>query len=141
MKKCIPFVFLSVISSGALFASGAMASELIAKQVAERTKPVGEVCIEGDACASAAVSLASNGPRSGEQIYKASCTACHAAGVAGAPKFGDLSQWQPRIDKGMDALLANSISGINAMPPKGLCMDCSDEELQASIEYMVDAAK
>ncbi|MFK8019027.1 MAG: cytochrome c5 family protein [Pseudomonadales bacterium] len=135
MKKLIPFVFLSLI------ASGAIGSELIAKQVAERTKPVGEVCIEGDACATATVSLASNGPRSGEQIYQASCTACHAAGVAGAPLFGDLGQWQPRIDKGMDTLLANSISGINAMPPKGLCMDCSDDELQASIQYMIDAAK
>lgn len=134
MKILIPFVLASLVASGAL------ASELVEKQIAERTKPVGEVCLEGDACA-AAVTVASAGPRSGEEIYKTNCSACHASGAAGAPLFGDLSQWQPRIDKGMETMLANSINGINAMPPKGLCMTCSDEELEASIQYMVDAAK
>ncbi len=134
MKAIISFVLASLVASGAL------ASELVEKQIAERTKPVGEVCIEGDACA-AVVTVASAEPRSGEEVYTASCGACHASGAAGAPLFGDLGQWQPRIDKGMATLLANSISGINAMPPKGLCMNCSDEELEASIQYMIDAAK
>ncbi len=118
------------------------ASEKMAKEVAERTKPVGDVCIEGDPCAAQAASAAKpSGPRSGEDIYAASCTSCHALGVAGAPTFGDAAQWAPRIAKGLDTLYANSINGINAMPPKGLCMDCSDEEIQASVDYMVEAAK
>lgn len=118
------------------------ASEKMAQEIADRTKPVGEVCIEGDPCAAQAASAAKpSGPRSGESIYNASCTSCHAIGVAGAPAFGDVAQWAPRIAKGLDTLYANSINGINAMPPKGLCMDCSEEEIQATVDYMVDAAK
>lgn len=79
--------------------------------------------------------------RSGEEVYNTKCSVCHAAGVAGAPKFGDAAAWAPRAEKGIDALLATAISGINAMPPKGTCMDCSDAELKSSIQYMLDAAK
>ena len=79
--------------------------------------------------------------RSGEEVYNTNCSVCHAAGVAGAPKFGDAAAWAPRAEKGIDALLATAISGINAMPPKGTCMDCSDAELKSSIQYMLDAAK
>lgn len=128
--------------TGLLLSLNLQASEKIAQEVADRTKPVGEVCIEGDPCAVQAASAAKpSGPRSGESIYSASCTSCHALGVAGAPLFGDAAQWAPRIAKGADTLYANSINGINAMPPKGLCMDCSDEEIQAAVDYMLDAAK
>ncbi|MFK7730727.1 MAG: cytochrome c5 family protein [Pseudomonadales bacterium] len=114
----------------------------MAQEVADRTKPVGDVCVEGDPCAAQAAAAAKpSGPRSGEDIYSASCTACHAVGVSGAPKFGDAAQWAPRIAKGLDTLYANSITGINLMPAKGLCMDCSDEEIQASVDYMLDAVK
>ena len=78
--------------------------------------------------------------RSGQEIYNSKCTVCHAAGIAGAPKFGDAAAWAPRIEKGMDSLLATAKTGLNAMPPKGTCMDCSDDELKAAISYMVDAA-
>ena len=77
----------------------------------------------------------------GKEIYDTKCFTCHAAGVAGAPKFGDKAAWAPRIATGMDALLAVSIKGKGAMPPKGTCMDCSDEDLKATIQYMVDNAK
>ena len=79
--------------------------------------------------------------RTGEEIYNAKCSVCHAAGIAGAPKFGDAAAWAPRAEKGIDALLATALTGINAMPPKGTCMDCSDAELKASIQYMLDNAK
>lgn len=79
--------------------------------------------------------------REGKEIYDTKCFACHAAGVAGAPKFGDKEMWAPRIEKGMDALMETVHKGKNAMPPKGTCMDCTDEELQAAAQYMVDAAK
>lgn len=120
----------------------ALASEKVEKEIAERTMPVGVVCVEGDPCASAVTAgAASSEPRSGEEIYNKSCASCHATGVAGAPIFADAAQWVDRIAKGMDTLYANSINGINAMPPKGLCMDCSDEELNATVDYMVEAAK
>ncbi|SEG81347.1 c-type cytochrome [Marinobacterium lutimaris] len=79
--------------------------------------------------------------RSGEELYNTKCSVCHAAGVAGAPKFGDAAAWAPRAEKGMDALLATAKSGLNAMPPMGTCVDCSDSEMTAAIQYMLDAAK
>jgi len=74
----------------------------------------------------------------GQKIYQASCQACHVAGVAGAPKLGDKEAWAPRIAKGNDALLLSVKNGLNAMPPKGTCMSCSEDELRAAVEYMVE---
>ncbi len=77
----------------------------------------------------------------GKAIYDTKCFTCHNTGVAGSPKLGDKAAWEPRIATGMDALLATSIKGKGGMPPRGTCMDCSDEDLMAAIQYMVDAAK
>ncbi|WP_235075901.1 c-type cytochrome [Marinomonas profundimaris] len=84
------------------------------------------------------ISSAANAERSGEQTFNTYCIACHMSGVAGAPRFGNHEDWQPRIDKGLDTLLKDAISGFRAMPPKGLCFDCSDDELKHAIEYMID---
>ena len=73
--------------------------------------------------------------------YNKSCAVCHAAGVAGAPKTGNAEAWAPRMEKGMDALVASVKSGLNAMPPKGMCFDCSDEEYAELINYMSKPAK
>ena len=73
----------------------------------------------------------------GQKTYNTYCQACHNAGIANAPKLGDKAAWEPRIAAGMDAMLAIAIKGKNAMPPKGTCMACSDDELKATIEYMV----
>jgi len=73
--------------------------------------------------------------------YNKSCAVCHASGAAGAPKTGDVPAWEPRMGKGMDALVAAVNNGLNAMPPKGMCFDCSDEEYAALIDYMAKAAK
>jgi cytochrome c5 len=73
----------------------------------------------------------------GQNIYQKSCQACHAAGIAGAPKLGDKEAWAPRIAKGNDALLLSVTNGLKAMPPKGTCMSCSEDELRAAVEYMV----
>lgn len=74
----------------------------------------------------------------GQKIYQASCQACHAVGVAGAPKLGDKVAWAPRIAKGNDALFSSVSNGLNAMPPKGGCMSCSEDGLRAAITYMVE---
>ena len=71
-----------------------------------------------------------------EERYNSSCTFCHAAGAAGAPKSHDEAAWKPRMEKGMDTLVKHVREGFNAMPPGGMCPDCSDEELRALIEYM-----
>jgi len=69
--------------------------------------------------------------------YQMSCFACHASGAAGAPLLGDAEAWNARLEKGMDAVMANVINGLNAMPARGLCMDCTDDNLQALVDYMV----
>jgi cytochrome c5 len=107
------------------------------EEIAERIKPFGSVCRAGEDCG-AAVAAISSGPLSGQAVYDQFCFACHAAGVGGAPLLGDTAQWQPRIDKGMDVLMASTLNGINAMPAKGTCMNCSDDELQAAVEYMLE---
>lgn len=116
--------------------------------VIENIKPVGEVYIAGESEPEAAATPATTadagaaaGPLSGEQVYNNYCLACHGTGAAGAPKTGDAAVWAPRIAAGMDSLLANATNGLNAMPPKGLCMACSDAELQGAIEYMVSSSQ
>ena len=76
----------------------------------------------------------------GEKIYAATCVVCHGAGVLGAPKFGDKAVWQPRIAKGMEVLYANSIKGINTMPPKGGNAALKDDELKLAVDYMISKA-
>ncbi|PLW70850.1 c-type cytochrome [Pseudohalioglobus lutimaris] len=73
--------------------------------------------------------------------YNKSCAVCHATGAANAPKTGDAPAWEPRMAKGMDVLVASVNNGLNAMPPKGMCFDCSDEDYKAMIEYMAKPAE
>jgi len=78
-----------------------------------------------------------------EATYMMSCFACHSTGAAGAPKVGpgNAEAWAPRMEKGMEAVMANVINGLNTMPPKGLCFTCSDEDLAALVEYMVSSSE
>lgn len=76
----------------------------------------------------------------GEALYKQACAACHTAGVAGAPKFGDKAGWAPRVKTGVDAMTASVIKGKGAMPPKG-GSTASDADIRAAVEYMVSAVK
>lgn len=77
-----------------------------------------------------------------EQKYMASCFACHSTGAAGAPKVGDgmAAEWEPRLEKGLDTIVQNAINGVNTMPAKGLCFDCSDDDIKAIVEYMIDSS-
>lgn len=68
--------------------------------------------------------------------YNQYCVACHAAGVAGAPKTGDTDAWAERLADGMDNAIAIAKKGLNAMPPMGLCMDCTDDDFKEIIEFM-----
>ena len=76
--------------------------------------------------------------RPGEEIYQNYCFSCHTPGLSGAPKLGDAEAWAPRIAKGDALLLQSTIDGMPpAMPARGMCFGCSDEELAAAIEFMV----
>ena len=123
--------------------SGLASQELMTPRAIEgRIKPVGQVTVTGEdenaqAASSEPVQLAGD---VGKKRYKTSCSVCHDAGVAGAPKFGDQAAWAPRIAEGMETLVHNAIHGIRAMPPRGTCMNCSDDEIAATVKYMVDKA-
>lgn len=68
--------------------------------------------------------------------YLQSCYSCHHRGANSAPRTGSASDWAPRLAKGMDILLRNTTTGLNAMPPRGMCMDCSDDDYRALIKFM-----
>ena len=78
-----------------------------------------------------------------EQKYMASCFACHSTGAAGAPKVGAgmAVEWEPRLEKGLDAVVSNTVNGLNTMPAKGLCFDCTDDDLRAIVEYMIETSQ
>lgn len=111
--------------------------------IAERIKPVGKVVLASSASvpAVAATAPAAAGTASGEAVYNRVCAACHSTGAANAPKLGDKAAWEPRLSLGLDGLLKSAIAGKNAMPPRGTCADCSDGDLQASIEFMLSKAQ
>ena len=111
------------------------------EEIAQRLKPVGQVCIQGEECkgvAAVAAPAAGGGAKSPDEVIAAHCGACHSSGVLGAPKIGDSAAWKARADAkgGVDGLLKSAIAGINAMPPKGTCATCSDDELKGAIEKM-----
>ena len=81
------------------------------------------------------------GPRDGASVYGAICQACHATGVAGAPKAGDKAAWAPRIGKGPAELVKSVINGKGAMPPKGGAADLSDAEVKAAVEHLLGLSK
>lgn len=77
----------------------------------------------------------------GEKLYKSVCFACHATGVANAPKFGDKAAWAPYIKTGMDAMVKVAMQGKPPMPPKGGAANASEEDIRAAVQYMVDHAQ
>ncbi len=77
----------------------------------------------------------------GKAVYEKTCVACHATGVANAPKFGDKAAWAPRAATGKEALLKSVLAGKGAMPPKAGAGDLKDDDFKAAIDYMLAAAK
>ena len=74
----------------------------------------------------------------GELTYRRFCFSCHASGAAGAPRVGQASAWEERVAQGMDVMLRHTIEGMPGMPARGMCRQCSDEELRDAISYMVE---
>jgi cytochrome c5 len=117
--------------------------------VAERIQPVGKVAMTGkDNSALAPAKKEAAAPAAdlgGEEVYNMACIACHGAGVAGAPKFGDAAAWAPRVAKGADTLHNNAIKGFQGqagfMPPKGGRVDLSDKSIVNAVDFMVSKAK
>lgn len=82
-------------------------------------------------------SIAADEARSGEEVFQQACFACHGTGLNGAPVVGDQYAWEDRLQTGRSALLTNTLNGLNNMPPRGGCADCSDAEIEAAVRYIV----
>jgi cytochrome c5 len=115
--------------------------------VIERIEPIGAVALVGDPAPAAAPVMAAAPapaaePLSGEQVYQQLCSACHTAGVAGAPMLSDAASWEPRIAQGEDVLRDHVINGFQGsagvMPAKGGRADLSNDEVIAAMQYMLD---
>jgi cytochrome c5 len=122
----IILLLMVFVNNGKRGDSSAMTDELI--------KPVAQLNFK-DASAPRAM-------QTGEQIYKAVCSACHASGAAGAPKFGDMGAWASRLGKGYDGLLTSVLKGKGAMPARGGAnpTDVSDYELGRAVVYLANSA-
>ncbi|WP_342215428.1 c-type cytochrome [Pseudomonas sp. TH31] len=122
----------------ALWAVSAQASTT--DDIAKRLEPVGQVCVTGQECKGmeVAASAGGGGAKTPDEVIAKHCNACHGTGLLGSPKIGDAADWGKRAKEqgGLDGLLAKAITGINSMPPKGTCADCSDPELKGAIEKM-----
>lgn len=109
------------------------AQEMSEKDIEARIQPIGKVHIAG-----AKAAITSSGPRAGSDIYAKACVACHSVGVLNAPKLQNVADWAPRMEQGFDTVWQNAINGIGGMPPMGTCSDCSNDEIKAAIEYMIE---
>lgn len=109
--------------------------------IEKRIKPIGQVN-EGQSSVSEAVVVKPEAvvakKEPGQATYEQYCAVCHTSGVAGAPKYQDQIGWKARTKvKDLTQLTQSAIKGINAMPAKGTCMQCSDKEIEQAIAYML----
>ena len=110
--------------------SAAMSPDAVAK----RLKPVGDLAFADTG------GEAAQGPKSGEEIYKSVCSACHATGAAGAPKFGDKNDWAARLKEGQKMLVETAIKGAGAMPPRGGSAGLSDLDVERAVVFMANGS-
>lgn len=101
-------------------------------QVEEKVQPVAQVKVADN------IAPQENAIISGEKISQVNCILCHGAGVMGAPKIGDATQWEARIAQGKEKLINHAIQGINMMPAKGGNAALSDEEVAAAVIWMAN---
>jgi cytochrome c5 len=124
-----------VVVGLAFFAPSSTASpdKLTPEAIAARLAPVAGAVSVAAAAAGSAHTL-----KNGETVYGGLCVACHGAGVAGAPKFGDKAAWKPRIAQGFDTLVKHATEGFKAMPPKGGGADLDPQEVARAVAFMAD---
>lgn len=144
--------FLANRIAGATQVKHVAAEPLMQAAVAERIEPVAKVAIAGKdnsalepAAPPAAETQAAATELPGDQVYQQACLACHGAGVAGAPKYGDKGAWGPRIAQGVETLHKHALEGFQGkagvMPAKGGRADLADQSVINAVDYMIAAAK
>ena len=120
-----------------LFTGALLADHMSDHKIDERTKRLSKVKVEK----AVAARPASAEPRAATAIVEAHCIACHGTGMPGAAMIGDKDAWAAKLEPGKEIVLASAKAGKGVMPPMGTCMDCSDDELWAAIEYMANFEK
>lgn len=125
------FIIIGLVNYVTSSVKSGAGSTQTAEKIALRLQKVGTVGLQ--------LEQGERALKSGEEVYKAQCSACHATGVSGAPKFGDTGDWQPRLGSGYDALLKSSLEGKGAMAPQGGGA-FSDLEIGRAVVYMANAA-
>jgi cytochrome c5 len=159
---------LLIVIAIAIFAlARVVASETQDKQVLEESQylksveshlqPVGKVAVAGQDNSALAIKAEAGAgqagsagggsalPKSGDEAFQQVCSACHGAGIAGAPKAGDKAAWGPRVSKGKDVLYDHALKGFQGssgvMPAKGGRADLPDDLVKAAVDHMVDMVK
>lgn len=105
------------------------------QEIQLRIQPVGQVSVQNQAKSD---NKATSDEESGQETYERYCVVCHKDGLAGAPRFRNEQDWKPRLTgRTLDDLVASSLKGLNAMPAKGTCIKCNEDDLKAAISYML----
>jgi cytochrome c5 len=126
-------LFAQLATSGRTYDEEARSPEAVAKRI----KPVAEVNLGAPGPASKEPAAKADG----KTVYETTCMACHGAGVANAPKFGDKKAWAMHLMHGTEHVYENALKGKGAMPPKGGNLTLSDAEVKAAVDYMLGAVK
>jgi cytochrome c5 len=122
--------------------TASVAEDMSLEAIDARTAPMGQVKVEEivpQAMLPAGAAL--NKEDRGKHVYESACVICHASGAAGAPVIGDAKAWSSRIKQGEAVLVSHVTQGFNLMPPKGACVQCSDDDLKAAVHYLVSQVK
>jgi cytochrome c5 len=107
------------------------------EQMEQRIQPVGKVHVAEQQNNRENVTP-SEKESSGKKIYERYCVVCHRDGLVGAPKFRDEKNWSSRLSgRAIDELLVSVLNGLNAMPAKGTCYECNDEDIKSAVDYML----
>jgi cytochrome c5 len=140
----IIFVVAQMVSGSSKSKTKTAQTASASVEVAARIKPVGELVVAGATAVANGV-IPSAKAADGKGTYDKACMACHAAGVAGAPKLGDKAAWGPRIAQGNDTLYGHAIKGFQGkkgfMPAKGGNASLADADVKAAVDFMVGKAK
>ncbi len=145
----VVLITLGVVIGGSLDDKlRAQSEEYTQLVIASRTEPVGQLNV-GEIQelmqtleAQQATQVAAIEANQGKSVYDTACYICHATGVTGAPKPGDVANWNPRIEKGVDLLYKNAIEGYQGqsgiMPPKGGNLLLTDDDVRTAVDYLVE---
>lgn len=134
----IAMIFIGFKALNSTSGDSSTSETMVENSVLERIKPVGEVRIDTSTQVASA-EIVETAVRSGEEIYNSKCAGCHTSGVMGSPKFASLEDWAPRVDLGLEKLTLSAIAGKGGMPAKGTCMDCTDNDIKITVQYMLDS--